>query len=179
MIYNITTINKGGKNMGLDMYLYLQKNDYVSDFTRGVELEYPTELKELEEYIQKANFRSVETTTRYQVGYWRKFNALHSWIVEKLADGKDKCQPIKLTVSNVEELINICEKLLKDRNVELAKELLPTKDGDFFGSLEYDEWYFHDVLKTYEILNKVLQVVFNDRKSLNPQDYTIVYQASW
>lgn len=165
--------------MGLDMYLYLQKNDYVSDYTKGAGLEYPAELKELEEYIQKANFRSVETKTLYQVGYWRKFNALHNWIVEKLADGEDVCQPIALTVSNIEEIVSICEKLLKDRDVELAKELLPTKVGSCFGSLEYDEWYFHDVLKTYEILNKVLQVIYDSRKSLNDYDYEVVYQASW
>ena len=165
--------------MGLDMYLYLQKNDYVSDFTEGAEINYPEELKELEEYIQKANFRSVGTKTRYQVGYWRKFNALHNWIVEHLADGVDKCQSIKLTVNNGEEIVSICEKLLKDRDVELAKELMPTKDGSCFGSLEYDEWYFHDVLETYKIFNQVLKVMYDNRKSLNNYDYEIIYRASW
>lgn len=72
--------------MGLDMYLYLNK--YESQFDNK-KLTYPRELATLKGKIKERNFLSKETS--YQVGYWRKFNALHSYIVKKFADGEDKC----------------------------------------------------------------------------------------
>ena len=37
----------------------------------------------------------------------------------------------------------ICDKVLDDNS--LAEELLPTRSGFFFGSTDYDEWYFEDI----------------------------------
>lgn len=41
------------------------------------------------------------------------------------------------------DLIDRCKRVLENHN--LAKELLPTQSGFFFGSTDYDEYYFSDV----------------------------------
>lgn len=46
-------------------------------------------------------------------------------------------------VDDVDDLIDRCERVLKDHR--LAHNLLPTRDGFFFGSTDYDDWYFSDV----------------------------------
>jgi len=55
------------------------------------------------------------------------------------------------------------------KNPEKAEELLPVTDGFFFGSQEYDEWYFNDIQETIEIIDWALKRDF---------DY-FAYQSSW
>ena len=43
----------------------------------------------------------------------------------------------------LEDLVSRCDKVLADHS--LAEELLPTTSGFFFGSTDYDEWYYKDV----------------------------------
>lgn len=104
-----------------------------------------------------------------QVGYWRKVNAIHNWFVQELADGEDNCQPIYVPRSSLVDLKIICERILQDN--ELAHELLPTGSGFFFGSTEYDEWYFHGIEKTAKIVTKLIEDV--------PEGWSFEYQASW
>lgn len=171
--------------MGLDMYLYLNK--YESQFDNK-KLTYPRELATLKEKIRKRNFLSKETS--YQVGYWRKFNALHSYIVNKLADGEDKCQDIYINRKNLKEMLEILKKVEKSfdgaeivkQNEDyiayknpVAEELLPTQSGFFFGGLEYDTWYLRDVRYAIELFEDVLKVLEKDKKGL----YSVYYRASW
>ena len=60
-------------------------------------------------------------------------------------------------------------KILKDPRI--AKELLPTCDGFFFGSTDYDEWYVQDLEDTIKVLEEIL--------SEDDDDYDYYYEASW
>ena len=60
-------------------------------------------------------------------------------------------------------------KVLKDDTK--AKELLPTCEGFFFGSTEYDEWYVDDLERTIEILEPLINS--EDKWS------DFIYEASW
>ena len=51
----------------------------------------------------------------------------------------------------------------------LAKELLPTGEGFFFGSNDYDEYYLQDLIDTKEILEKALK----------HKDGEFYYDSSW
>jgi len=156
--------------MGLDMYLYLKKHEYNSDYRNPESCNYPDILSNMERQIKNRNFRMIISDTKYLVGYWRKFNALHNLIVKKYADGVDKCQEIDLNTENIKTIIGICEEILKDHS--LAKELLPTSNGFFFGSQEYDEWYFKDIEYTLSLFKDILDTV-------SKENYSIIYQASW
>lgn len=159
--------------MGLDMYLYLRKQNYKSRFRNEGSASnlYPKELESFEREISKRNFVSITTNVDCQVGYWRKANAIHSWFVEKCADGVDQCQEIYVSIESAKELKKLCEQVLK--NEKQAEDLLPTCDGFFFGTTEYDEWYFDDLKYTKDILDKVIKFVESH------EDYQIVYRASW
>ena len=104
-----------------------------------------------------------------QVGYWRKVNAIHNWFIKNLADGEDNCQPIYVPRNSLINLKIACEKVLANHNK--ADELLPTGSGFFFGSTEYDEWYFRGIEKTVEIVSKLIEDV--------PEGWAFEYQASW
>ena len=169
--------------MGLDMYLYAEK--YESKY-RDKTLSYP---KELEELLKKTNkYHIASKTTTYKIGYWRKFNALHYYIINHYADGRDECQKIYLLKSDLLEILNVLKEVeesfktakIKEEKDDyiiyenpIAEKLLPTKDGFFFGGLNYDNFYLNDVetsIKTFEEVLKLLE---------ETNDYYIYYQASW
>lgn len=158
--------------MGLDMYLYLRKYESCSAWrsVKNVNDFYPQEMEKLATNIYERNFLSKETT--YQVGYWRKVNAIHNWFVEKCANGVDECQRIYVSVSQIKELLSVVDSVLQDNTK--ASELLPTTEGFFFGSQEYDEWYFEELKYTKRLIESVLEF-------LNSCDtnYDIIYAASW
>ena len=150
--------------MGLDMYLYLRK--YQSQYDKNG-CSYPEELRTLEDWISERNFKSIYS--EYQVGYWRKANAIHSWLVDNCADGVDECQEIYVDREKAEELLNLVQEVLKDHSK--ANELLHTQSGFFFGTTEYDEWYFHDLEYTEKLLTEILKPQY--------KNYSIIYNASW
>lgn len=78
----------------------------------------------------------------------KKFDAKTKQLVEIYADGK----------------------VVKDATI--AHELLPTKEGFFFGDTDYNEAYVEDLIKTKEVLEDLLE---------QPEDFdqSFYYQASW
>lgn len=164
--------------MGLDMYLYLRKSDYHCGGSWHTDEErekakYPKELASFEEEIKRVNFPSVSIDIDYQVGYWRKANAIHSWFIENCADGVDKCQDIYVSQKKAQALLDKCNEVIADHS--LAEKELPTQDGFFFGSTKYDEYYYEDIVYTKEILEKVIAFV----ESEEGKYYHIIYHASW
>ena len=125
------------------------------------------------------------TTIMDMVGYWRKANQIHNWLVENIQDGVDDCNYHReVTEDDLLELLDICKRVLdscelitdedgthvKDSNI--AEELLPATPGFFFGSYEYDEWYVEDIKNTIDIINKVLETTDFETQML-------YYCSSW
>ena len=73
-----------------------------------------------------------------EVGYWRKFNALHKWFVTNVCNGEDKCNYWIIPKEKLEQFLE----LLKSLTPENCEENLPTQGGFFFGSTEYDDRYW-------------------------------------
>ena len=48
------------------------------------------------------------------------------------------------------------------KNHELADKLLPTMNGFFFGSTDYDEYYYDDVKQVFEYCKNHLLPTFNE-----------------
>ena len=141
-------------------------------------------------------------TIHEQVGYFRKANQIHNWMVENVQDGEDDCQyHHELTKELVEELLDICEKVYqsctmmigyvkngeqyKDGKWEtiyevgktvidtsLAEALLPTASGFFFGGTDYDEYYVKDLEYTIELCHRLLETTDFDKEML-------AYISSW
>lgn len=104
-----------------------------------------------------------------EVIYWRKANAIHKWFVENIQDGVDDCDKYEVAAEQLTELCDLCHQVIENR--ELAEELLPTQSGFFFGSTDYDEWYFEDVRRTFDCLTNLLDGCSKDE--------TFVYWSSW
>lgn len=75
----------------------------------------------------------------------------------------------------LEELLRVCEIVVMDKGLletdETAQKMLPTSSGFFFGSQDYDEWYYKDVEYTIDLLKTALATV--------PSDWDFTYQSSW
>ena len=137
-----------------------------------------------------------------QVGYWRKANQIHNWFVENIQDGIDDCNYHReVTEEDLTELLNVCQKVLDSckmvtgqicngykyengvrtpmmevgkyvENPSVAKELLPSTSGFFFGGTSYDEYYVEDIKNTIDIITKVLETTDFDKQM-------IYYVSSW
>lgn len=109
-------------------------------------------------------------SNKKEIGYWRKANAVHGYIVKHFADNVDNCEPVRLSRENLAQLRKDCLIVIADKHrVETAKTILPPTSGFFFGSTEIDEYYYEDLIQTVDLLDKVL-----DSKMR-----VFYYQASW
>lgn len=165
------------------MYLYIRKNEYCSKYYKDEGIDFKLELpKDVSRFFPNLTDLTVSRTTDYRVGYWRKANAIHNWILEncaardKWADPIDDCRPIEIPLEKLEELLDTCKEVLEDHS--LAKKLLPTLDGFFFGSTEYDEWYFRTIEATIDIIVPVIKFM-KHMSEIKDYTWSIIYQASW
>ena len=158
--------------MGLDMYLTAEK--YVSGYS-----DVPTRDKimaALNDYPPLRDEGSY-ATVNVSVAYWRKANAIHGWFVRELQDGKDDCDKYFVPLEKLKELVATCESVLFKRDPEHAEEELPTESGFFFGSTEYDDWYWENVEATIDMLSPMIQWFEGDEKRRG--DWDLFYRSSW
>lgn len=170
--------------MGLDMYLYLKKSNFISSYKTPDKVKYPKAIEDLKNNVYMPHIIKDEL---YQVGYWRKANQIHNFFVQKCADGIDDCRPVFVSDKKLKDLLDNCKQVLEDHTK--AKELLPTTDGFFFGDTEYDEEYFDDLEYTVKILEPLVIKLDEfdkawekwDAKSdtKEPPSYSVIYEASW
>jgi len=105
-----------------------------------------------------------------EVMYWRKANAIHAWFVENVQEGVDDCKEYWVGVEKIQELIDLCTKVVETKDASL----LPPQTGFFFGSQEVDDWYFIDLADTIKTLTEDLE---HHRNTNAKGDY--YYQSSW
>jgi hypothetical protein len=180
--------------MGLDMYLY--KKTYVKNWDHMT----PEEKHTIT--VKKGGKKRTDIKPERicyiveQVGYWRKFNALHNWFVQNCANGVDDCKEMYVNSEEIKELLDTLKKVKdlldkapkrktsvvvgwkggKDITEEIdvydvdekLEDLLPTTSGFFFGGIEYDEYYYDQVCKTITLLEELSQ-----------EGSDIYYEASW
>lgn len=154
--------------MGLDMYL--RKEYYIKNwnFMKPEEMHEITILKGGQpSTIEADKINSVIV----DVAYWRKANAIHKWFVDNVQNGVDECQYSPVSREQLEELLEICKQILADH--KKAPDLLPTQSGFFFGSTDYDKYYFEDIADTISQLEAEL------KKPDNGYYPDYIYHSSW
>jgi len=162
--------------MGLDMYLYIEKYVPRNDYVRNEQGEFDLITNSLFDSLTHAlNAASLVGesgfagyTVHIPVGYWRKANAIHGWIVNECANGVDECQQIHVPREKAQELLDYCKLVLAEN--DKADELLPPVAGFFFGGYEIDEWYLQNIQETIDIFESLLA---------SDEADSIYYQASW
>lgn len=159
--------------MGLDMHFYIRKAEYKT--ASGYESNGKDLVLELPERLKgKLELEAISRTTDYNIGYMRKANAIHAYIVDHFAAGRDNCQEIELGVDELKELKAVVDEVLADHSK--ASEKLPTRSGFFFGSTEYDEWYFKGLKYASGLFGKLLAAMPDELASGGMR---LIYQASW
>lgn len=73
-----------------------------------------------------------------EIGDFRKVNLIVSFF-----NYEDNCSYMVIQKDKINELLDACNAVLGDH--DKAEEFLPTQSGFFFGSTDYDEWYFKNV----------------------------------
>lgn len=154
--------------MGLDMYLYaVPKKAKIES------------LDDFDKYCDDADARNDDE------GYlipaqWRKANAIHGWII-------DHCKCLEqdvlyeVTQEDILQLLGTCVNVLL--NKDKAEKYLPTCQGFFFGTYEYDGWYEYNLMHTIELLGRTLSEN-HDIKEVNGEEVSVelnkfYYYASW
>lgn len=173
--------------MGLDMYLYARK--YVSGVDYGRDSSGQFSMSENPELDTVINIIGLNRDDLEQnlpsavigvkVLQWRKANAIHDWFVNNVQAGEDNCKEHYVSREKLEELLSTLGEVLDIKNNRhngdptiTVEDLLPTAQGFFFGSEEYDEYYWSEVERTYEEINALL----NNEKF---QDFDFEYSSSW
>lgn len=107
-----------------------------------------------------------------QVMYWRKANHIHNWFVQNCQGSVDDGRSTYVSVENLKNLYDACKKVMEFDAASAPNDILPTTSGFFFGSTDYDEWYYQDIKDTIEFLEKEM-----DADGKFNGDY--YYEASW
>lgn len=155
--------------MGLDQYLYAKK------YASNGEWQKPEDRETYKAIIKAVNadgFSNNGFATAFvsvQVAYWRKQNAIHNWFVLNCQGGEDDCRDAFVSREQLSELRSLVQEVLDDN--KKADDLLPTQSGFFFGSTDYDDWYFEGLRYTAEAIDNILNQV--------PQDWDFSYHSSW
>jgi hypothetical protein len=109
-----------------------------------------------------------------RAGYWRKANQIHNWFVTNCQDGIDDCREATVEISQMKELLKLCQEVMEKKDDKFSEENLPTVPGFFFGDTSYDEYYYKDIEDTIQILTEALENVTEDN-----YDVEFVYHSSW
>jgi hypothetical protein len=187
--------------VGLDMYLRKKTyigNKYRQPDQR-VKVSVPKNQKDVFNPTKSIKSERITEITE-EVAYWRKANAIHNWFVKNVQNGEDDCKEYDVSIEQLKELFELCDKIvkasklikgditngysynkgIKEPNIEkgkiiedptIAKQLLPTTEGFFFGGTDYDEYYLQEIINTRDMLDKILV------EADNGGDF--YYHASW
>ena len=143
--------------MGLDITFYKAKRSkdnetkerleeirkaLATEYIKSIDERNSKLIKELEDEEEKINPWN-------EVAYFRKVNFLLPFF-----GYEDNCSDLEIDKYQVEDLIEACKAVLEDH--DKASFLLPTQAGFFFGSTDYDDWYFDDVQNVKEKFEEVL-----------------------
>ena len=143
--------------MGLDITFYKAKRlkdnetkerldeirkELAAEYLKSIDERNSKLIKELEDEKEKINPWN-------EVAYFRKVNFLIPFF-----GYEENCSNIEIDKYQVEDLIEACKEVLA--NHDKASFLLPTQEGFFFGSTDYDDWYFDDVQNVKEKFEEIL-----------------------
>lgn len=159
--------------MGLDMYL--SRKTYVKRWEHD-DKKHKVSVKFDSKERKDINFERVSYIVE-EMGYWRKANHIHNWFVENVQDGVDECQEASVSITKLMELRDLCKEVVEKKDLAFSEANLPTSSGFFFGSTDYDEYYYSDCEDTIKIIDEIIEAEKNKPEGAYSGDY--YYQSSW
>ncbi len=182
--------------MGLDMYLegsfstraYVSPTDADYEAMREGEEVKVEKSRELKNAIDAIGFEAAPIdhafnhfTYVFPIITWRKANAIHKFFVDEVQKGNDNCERHYVPKETLQELLDRITTILDIKTPVAremkAEELLPTQSGFFFGTEEYDDWYYKDLEDTKKTLEKVFE--YEENAEAGKCFDSFYYQSSW
>lgn len=167
--------------MGLDMYLVGKKHlwskwEEETGKPYGIRQDLAKLFPELvshpdlgKEYSTEGDVSYIESTLLY----WRKANHIHKWFIDNVQGGIDNCGDYRVSRDELVELLATCKEVLETKNTEK----LPTQGGFFFGSTDYDEYYYRQVEHTISRLEYILGKDESGEERF--KGWNFEYSSSW
>ena len=132
----------------------------------------------LESQTEKTDllFDFVDNYSTQESMYFRKFNFIYKYFENSL-DCNEQCWVDRCELEDIaqscKDILAIYDKTAEDNSnaIKLAKELLPTTNGFFFGNTDYNEFYFQQ-------LEDALDTIEHFLGNLKKDEYVYV-QMSW
>ena len=171
--------------MGLDMYIErIYGLENLSDITHFNGITNVISGSDIDE----VHSEDYETS---QIAYWRKANQIHAFFEDQLANGElENCSYYEIPLDTLKLLLkrcNLVKSLMDDRecgeseaiyklseeDLEYIQELLPTREGFFFGDTSYDEYYYDDIDSTIEQITPIIE------KMEKNSNMKVFYYAWW
>ena len=194
--------------MGLDQYLNLRNKKYkevCAEINAWYELskdeQNNTPRPDWPSYhnMSDVNWKHINykaSPLNIELIYWRKANHIHNWFVNNIQNGEDDCGDYVVTIENLHSLYNLLKSITskieiekgsnevifkedKESVMKYCEEVLPTCSGFFFGSTEYDFFYFTDIIHTVIALEEIFECIDANHISDDSEDYAIYYSSSW
>lgn len=91
---------------------------------------------------------------RQTIFQWRKANQLRAWFVRRASLNPNEEVEVVLEKADIIQLRNDIQSVLL--NPKRAPYILPTQAGFFFGSTDYDDYYFETLAGTHDVLERIL-----------------------
>jgi hypothetical protein len=158
--------------MGLDMFLLrTNRTNHTIEELEAIDNDTITpEKAEAAPFLPLRKYKYLEGAYGifHEMAYWRKFNALHNWFVERLQSGIDECQ---LSEIDEDTLVSLIDELKAASRGEFVEDLEPVS-GFFFGSTEKDQYY-------YECINDALHLFGDVFNNFDFKKCRLFYRASW
>ena len=85
-----------------------------------------------------------------ELGYFRKVNFLVNYF------NLENCVDHICTRDEMETLLSKCNSVLEKKTESISDKTLPTTSGFFFGSTDYDDWYYKDIQSVKDTITKAL-----------------------
>ena len=198
--------------MGLDMYLEtlpVIKGKTIKQLiaiSNGITEEKQSIIKKYEQYIVHRDDTFKWKSLLSEVGYWRKANAIHNWFVNNVQNGKDDCGTYPVHRNRLEELLQLCTKVLKildNAQKETIDVSVGTKyiDGKSEPVFEKHETYTKDVANKvckllppatgfffgsqlidswyYADIYDTIKIINHVLTTVDFQTHYVVYSSSW
>lgn len=102
-----------------------------------------------------------------KVGYFRKDNAFLHWVDTHVKE-VENCVDITISKEQLKALQNTLLTLTKEN----CAENFPTQNGFFYGSTDYDEWYWDGVEELKQWVKETLQ-------TFNFEENNLIFHAWW
>ena len=154
-----------GETIGKIRSLYYEMKDKCFEYE--FELDALDKAKTIQDVKAWFNGINWEWFRKPNAAYFRKVNSIYAYFADRLED--EKCV---VTKSDIIDIMNKAIQVLSEHDEETSKDLLPTQGGFFFGSTDYDDWYYQDMINILNKFGKLLKDWTDD------DDIVFVYM-SW